>query len=165
MAGEGYRYAIWDIAGGYALEMGGPTVTVTSNWQIGQPFFRGIVNDDNDHQVVVQIDRQGIGYRLFHAGSRADVVVLNPRTAELAALMPVKAPPDMSKYLLSPMPGLLVSVAVDEGQEVKAGEVLAVVEAMKMENILRAERDATVSRLHAKPGESLSVDQKIVEFA
>ena len=79
--------------------------------------------------------------------------------------MPVKAPLDLSKYLLSPMPGLLVSLAINEGQEVKAGEVLAVVEAMKMENILRAERDGRIAKLHAEPGESLAVDQKIVEFA
>ncbi|PKU21884.1 acetyl-CoA carboxylase biotin carboxylase subunit [Telmatospirillum siberiense] len=163
--GTNYPYAIRPIEGGYALEMGGPTVSVLSNWDIGQPFFRGVVKDDNDHQVVVQIDRHGVGYRLFHAGSRADAVVLSPRAAELAALMPVKAAPDMSQYLLSPMPGLLVSLGVAEGQDVKAGEVLAVVEAMKMENILRAERDGTIAKVHANPGESLAVDQKIVEFA
>jgi len=163
--GRNYPYVIRPVEGGYALEMGGPTILVFSNWVIGQPFFRGVVNDDNDHQVVVQIDRHGIGYRLFHSGSRADAVVLSPRAAELAALMPVKTAPDMSKYLLSPMPGLLVSVAVTEGQDVKAGEVLAVVEAMKMENILRAERDGKIGKLHAEPGESLAVDQKIVEFA
>jgi propionyl-CoA carboxylase alpha chain len=123
-----------------------------------------VVNDDNNHEVVVQVDRQGIGYRLFHAGSRADVVVLTPRAAELADLMPEKTPPDMSRFLLSPMPGLLVSLAVAEGQEIKAGEVLAVVEAMKMENVLRAERDGRVAVIHAQPGESLAVDQKIIEF-
>ena len=80
-------------------------MTVRSDWNVGQPLFRGVVNDDNDHHVVVQVDRYGIGYRLFHAGSRADAVVLTPRAAALAARMPVKAPPDMSKYLLSPMPG------------------------------------------------------------
>jgi propionyl-CoA carboxylase alpha chain len=79
--------------------------------------------------------------------------------------MPVKAAPDTSKFLLSPMPGLLASVAVSEGQEVKTGEVMAVVEAMKMENVLRATRDGTVKTLHAKAGDSLRVDQKIVEFA
>ena len=78
--------------------------------------------------------------------------------------MPKKQPPDLSKYLLSPMPGLLVSLAVAEGQEVKAGQELAVVEAMKMENLLRAEQDGTVAKLHAAPGDSLAVDQKIVEF-
>ncbi len=163
--GTNYPYKISTIEGGYALEMGGPTITVTSDWDIGQPLFRGVVNDDNKHAIVVQIDRKGQGYQLFHNGSLATVVVYSPRGAELAALMPVKAAPDMSKYLLSPMPGLLVSVAVTEGQEVKAGEVLAVVEAMKMENILRAERDGTVAKIHPKAGDSLAVDQKIIEFA
>ena len=79
--------------------------------------------------------------------------------------MPEKPKPDLSRHLLSPMPGLLVSIAVGEGQEVKAGEELAVVEAMKMENVLRAERDGRVAKLCAKPGDSLAVDQVILEFA
>ena len=78
--------------------------------------------------------------------------------------MPIKAPPDTSQYLLSPMPGLLVSLAVASGDEVKAGQEVAVVEAMKMENLLRAERDGKVARLHAHPGDTLAVDQPIVEF-
>ena len=93
-----------------------------------------------------------------------EIMVMHPRTAELAALMPVKQPPDLSKFLLSPMPGLLVSVAVVEGQEVKAGEELAVVEAMKMENILRAVSDGKVSKICAASGDSLAVDQAILEF-
>ncbi|HIJ63066.1 MAG TPA: ATP-grasp domain-containing protein, partial [Rhodospirillaceae bacterium] len=152
------------IDGGYALDLGGPTMTVRSDWDIGYPLFRGVVNDDNNHQVVVQVDRQGIGYRLFHAGSQVDVRVLSPRAAQLFELMPKKAAPDMSKFLLSPMPGLLVSLVASEGGEVKAGQVLAVIEAMKMENVLRAERDAVVAKVHAKPGDSLAVDQKIIEF-
>jgi propionyl-CoA carboxylase alpha chain len=79
--------------------------------------------------------------------------------------MPVKVPPDLSRFLLSPMPGLLVSVAVKPGDEVKAGQELAVVEAMKMENILRADADAVVAKVHAAAGDSLAVDQPIVEFA
>jgi propionyl-CoA carboxylase alpha chain len=91
-------------------------------------------------------------------------MVLSPRVADLQALMPVKAPPDMSKYLLSPMPGLLTRVSVQVGQEVKAGEELAVIEAMKMENVLRAEQDAKVAKITAAPGDSLAVDQAIIEF-
>jgi len=79
--------------------------------------------------------------------------------------MPHKPAPDLSKYILSPMPGLLVSLAVKEGQAVKAGEALAVVEAMKMENVLKAERDGTVKKVHQKAGDSLAVDQMILEFA
>jgi propionyl-CoA carboxylase alpha chain len=90
--------------------------------------------------------------------------VLTARAAELHALMPRKPPPDLSKFLLSPMPGLLREVTVAVGQEVRAGEKLAVIEAMKMENVLRAENDARVKALLAKPGESLAVDQSIIEF-
>jgi propionyl-CoA carboxylase alpha chain len=79
--------------------------------------------------------------------------------------MPVKRTPDLSRFLLSPMPGLLVKIAVELGQEVKAGEELAVVEAMKMENVLRAERDGTVAKIHTQAGDSLAVDQTILEFA
>ena len=99
----------------------------------------------------VQVDAVGSGWRLIHEGGQAEALVLTPRQAELYALMPVKAAPDTSKFLLSPMPGLLASVAVSEGQEVKAGEVLAVVEAMKMENVLRAMRDGTV-KIAARQG-------------
>ena len=81
------------------------------------------------------------------------------------ALMPIKEPPDTSKYLLCPMPGLVVSICVSEGDEVAAGDSLCVVEAMKMENVLKAERDAEVSKIVAKPGDSLNVDAVILEFA
>ena len=119
---------------------------------------------DGEH-MVVQVDAAGSGWRLFNEGGQAEALVLTPRQAELYALMPIKAAPDTSKFLLSHMPGLLASVAVREGQEVKAGEALAVVEAMKMENVLRATQDGTVKVLHAKAGDSLKVDQKILEFA
>nr|MCU0258860.1 biotin/lipoyl-binding protein [Solirubrobacteraceae bacterium] len=86
------------------------------------------------------------------------------RAAELNRLMPEKQPPDLSRYLLSPMPGLLVDVAVSAGQQVRAGERLAVIEAMKMENVLLAQRDAVVKKVSAGKGESLAVDQVILEF-
>jgi propionyl-CoA carboxylase alpha chain len=147
--------------GGFAIVVGGEVVDVKTDWQLGQPLFRAVVDD---RQVCVQVDREGVTYVLAHAGSRAKVLVLTKHAAEMQKLMPFKAPPDMSKFLLSPMPGLLRSVEVTEGQEVKAGEALAVVEAMKMENILKAERDGTVAKIHAQAGESLAVDQKIIEF-
>ena len=96
---------------------------------------------------------------------KAAMEVMKKYRAELAALMPVKAAADMSKYLLCPMPGLVVSVNVEEGQDVKAGEALAVVEAMKMENVLTAERDAKVKKVNAKKGDSLALDDVILEFA
>ena len=87
------------------------------------------------------------------------------REAHAARLMPVKKPPDTGKWLLCPMPGLVRSIEVKEGQEVKAGETLAVVEAMKMQNVLRAERDGTVKKVHAAAGATLAVDALILEFA
>jgi propionyl-CoA carboxylase alpha chain len=111
-----------------------------------------------------QIERLALAYRVVHQGAQIEVRVLSPRAAELNALMPFKAPPDLSKFLLSPMPGLLVDVAVAPGQAVRAGEKLAVIEAMKMENILIASQDCVVAQVRAGKGESLSVDQVILEF-
>ena len=150
-----------ETASGYAVISGGASFELISDWKLGDPLYHGTANG---RPVSVQADRKGVGYRLSHGGAELDLLVLSPRAAELAALMPVKQAPDMSRFLLSPMPGLLVSLAVALEQEVKAGQELAVIEAMKMENVLRAERDGTVKILHAKPGDSLAVDQAIVEF-
>ena len=109
--------------------------------------------------------RNPLAYRIQHGGLSVELTVLSPRAAELQALMPYKAPPDTSKLLLSPMPGLLVHLAAQVGQTVQAGERLAVIEAMKMENILTAVQDVTVAEVLATPGESLSVDQPILRFA
>jgi propionyl-CoA carboxylase alpha chain len=145
----------------FVVEADGRRLAIETDWSPGEPLMHATI----DRQVVVvQVDAMGSGWRLINEGGQADALVLTPRQAELYALMPVKAAPDTSKFLLSPMPGLLASVAVNEGQEVKAGEALAVVEAMKMENVLRAVRDGTVKTLHAKAGDSLRVDQKIIEF-
>ncbi len=111
-----------------------------------------------------QIERSGLGYRIQHNGSGVYARVFNPRVAQLEALMPFKAPPDLSKVLLSPMPGLLVDVAVQVGQTVRAGEKLAAIEAMKMENILFAQQDCVVDEIVANKGESLAVDQVIMKF-
>ncbi|MGL4410196.1 MAG: biotin/lipoyl-containing protein, partial [Zoogloea sp.] len=137
------------------------TYAVRSDWNFGQLLYRGTFNGE---PFCMQVERVGLKYRLFHWGTVADLLVLEHRAADLHKLMPFKAPPDMSKFLLSPMPGLLTQVAVSEGQEVKAGEVLAKIEAMKMENILKAERDCVVEKILAKAGESLSVDQPIIAF-
>jgi propionyl-CoA carboxylase alpha chain len=148
--------------GDFTVKAGDRSIAIHTDWVSGDPLLHGTVDGT---AVAVQVDAVGSGWRLIHEGGQADVLVLTPRQAELYALMPVKAAPDTSKFLLSPMPGLLASVAVAEGQEVKAGEALAVVEAMKMENVLRAVQDGTVKTLHAKAGDSLKVDQKIIEFA
>ncbi|HEX4191571.1 MAG TPA: acetyl/propionyl/methylcrotonyl-CoA carboxylase subunit alpha [Stellaceae bacterium] len=135
---------------------------VTTRWQPGDAIFRGTVDGV---ATLFQIERAGIGWRLERGGAVLELKVLPPAAAEALARMPAKPPPDLSQHLVSPMPGLLVSLAVIEGQEVKAGEELAVIEAMKMENVLRAERDGTIKKLCARPGDSLAVDQIILEFA
>ncbi|HEX7636905.1 MAG TPA: acetyl/propionyl/methylcrotonyl-CoA carboxylase subunit alpha [Burkholderiaceae bacterium] len=117
---------------------------------------------------VAQVDRglprDPLAYRVAHDGARIDVTVVSPRAAALSTWMKHKAPPDTSKLLLSPMPGLLVQVAVAAGQHVQAGERLAVIEAMKMENILVAAQDGVVAELVAAPGQSLAVDETILRF-
>ncbi|WP_299438945.1 acetyl/propionyl/methylcrotonyl-CoA carboxylase subunit alpha [uncultured Rhodospira sp.] len=147
---------------GFRVVVDNEPMVVRTGWRLGQSLFTCEING---HPESVQIDREGVSYRLFHAGASDRAVVMTAEAARYAALMPKKQPPDLSKFLLSPMPGLLVSVAVEPGQEVKSGEALAVVEAMKMENILRSEVDGTVAKVHAQPGDSLSVDQVILEFA
>jgi propionyl-CoA carboxylase alpha chain len=133
-----------------------------SDWWPGQPVWTGMVHA---RSVSVQIRPILNGYELAHRGIRARTRVYTEQEAALAALMPEKAPPDISKLLLCPMPGLVKAIHVAAGQEIKAGEPLCVVEAMKMENILRAERDGTVKAIKAKPGDSLAVDAVIMEFA
>ena len=147
--------------GGYDVIYMGEVYQVRSDWQFGFPLFKGTLNGT---EICIQVERRDMHYRLFHWGSQADVMVLSPRVAELQALMPEKELPDLSQYLLSPMPGLLTKLTAQVGQEVKAGEELAVIEAMKMENVLRAEHDAKVAKLLAAPGDSLAVDQPILEF-
>ncbi len=144
------------------VKAGKKSMRIKTDWIFTDQLF---IVDMDGTQATVQVDRRGIGYRLFYAGSQLDVMVYTAGDAELARLMPHKPPPDLSKYLLSPMPGLLVSLAVKEGQDVKAGETLAVVEAMKMENVLKAERDGVVKKIHEAAGGSLAVDQMILEFA
>jgi propionyl-CoA carboxylase alpha chain len=138
------------------------TQEVTTSWQPGEILIRAQVDGI---ATLFQIERRGIGWVLTRGGAELDIKVLPPAAAAALAGMPEKPKPDLSRHLLSPMPGLLVSLSVAAGQEVKAGEALAVVEAMKMENVLRAERDGTVAKLCAEAGDSLAVDQVILEFA
>ena len=137
-------------------------ITLSSSWKPGEPVWMGSVNGA---RVSVQVRPIANGFLLSWRGAHARTQVYTEREANYARLMPVKAATDTGKKVLCPMPGLVKQIAVVEGQEVKAGEMLAVVEAMKMENVLRAERDGTVKKLHAKPGDSLAVDAVILEFA
>src|SRR6185369_12832679 len=147
------------------VEVAGRRYEICTTWHLGGARIRGTVNGK---PFIAQVERglpgNRLAFRITHNGARLDAIVLSPRGAELHALMPYKAPPDMSRFLLSPMPGLLVDVAVQEGQKVQAGERLAVIEAMKMENVLFAAADGVVAKVLAGKGESLMVDQPIVEF-
>lgn len=161
MGGEKYPITVRPAEGGYEVLHAGHTYRVATDWQFGQPLFRGAINGN---RVCIQVERRHLRYRLFHWGTQIDVLVLSARAAELLALMPPKPPPDTSKFLLSPMPGLLARIIVAVGEDVKAGQDLAIIEAMKMENVLRAERDAKVAQVLAAVGETLAVDQPILEF-
>jgi len=146
----GFHVALGDAR--YVIEFDTPLREVVIHGRIdGTPFC-------------AQIERLGLAYRVIHNGTQVDAKVVSPLAAQMHALMPVKAPPDLSRFLLSPMPGLLVDVTVKPGQKVLAGEKLAVIEAMKMENILLATQDAVVAEVKAAKGESLAVDQIIIRF-
>jgi propionyl-CoA carboxylase alpha chain len=159
--GADHEVTVEPAAGGWDVTFSGDRYEIRSDWQFGQILYQGTINSE---PFCMQVERRGLKYRLFHWGTQMDLLVMTARAAHLQALMPHKAPPDMSKFLLSPMPGLLTQIAVQPAQEVKAGEVLAKIEAMKMENVLKAERDCVVEKLLANPGESLAVDQPIIAF-
>jgi propionyl-CoA carboxylase alpha chain len=135
---------------------------LASTWKPGDPIWSGTIDD---RPISVQVRPVLNGFDLSHRGVETRAYVYTEREAAAARLMPAKKVADSGKAVRCPMPGLVVSIAVSEGQEVKAGETLAVVEAMKMENVLRAERDGVVKAIRAKPGDSLAVDAVIMEFA
>ena len=147
-------------------EGGDKVYEISSDSHLRDARIEGLVNGQ---PFTVQIER-GVGknplaLRVVHNGTQIEALVLSPRGAELHQLMPYKAPPDLSKFLLSPMPGLLIDISVQPGQKVQAGEKLAVIEAMKMENILFAAQDGVVGKISASQGDSLAVDDVILEFA
>jgi len=160
--GRSFAVSVRPENGAYCVEIEGERRLAATDWRPGEVLLQIRIGE---RLATVQIERlTGAVFRLMHGGVIRRAQVLLPRAAELLALMPEKQASDTSRLLLSPMPGLLSSVAVTQGQEVKAGEPLAVVEAMKMENILRAERDGRIARIRANPGDSLTVDQVILEF-
>ncbi|EGJ20654.1 propionyl-CoA carboxylase, alpha subunit [Cereibacter sphaeroides WS8N] len=162
LQGESYHVSIAaDREGSTVSFSDGASLRVTSDWTPGQPLARVMVDGK---PLVMKVGKIPMGFRLRLRGADLKVNVRTPRQAELALLMPEKLPPDTSKYLLCPMPGLVVKINVAEGDEVQEGQALATVEAMKMENILRAERRGTVKKIAAAPGASLRVDDVIMEF-
>ena len=153
--------SVQESARGYNVTVKGKEYKIESDWSPGQIIYKATVNGQ---EIAAQVERIGLFYRLQFDGVRVDSLVLTPAGAEMQKLMPFKEPPDMSKFLLSPMPGLLVDVAVTVGQKVEAGQRLAAIEAMKMENVLVATQDGVVAEVMAAKGESLAVDQQILRF-
>jgi propionyl-CoA carboxylase alpha chain len=162
IAGRTHHVQFDGFEGGYLAYVDeGEGRELIGRWQPGQSLFKGTIDGRSR---TVQIARRGRQWRLTARGASLVVDVLPIHVAELSRHMIEKIPPDLSKYLLCPMPGLLTTLHVAEGEKVEAGQPLAVVEAMKMENILRAEKSGTVKSLAAKAGESLAVDSVILEF-
>ena len=160
--GQDYRVTVAaDRDGSTVIFVDGQKMRVTSDWLPGQSLATLTVDGD---PLVLKVGTVPMGFRIRVRGADLKVHVRTPRAAELAKLMPEKLPPDTSKFLLCPMPGLVVKIAVEEGQEVQEGQSLATVEAMKMENILKAERRGVVRKINAAPGASLKVDDVIMEF-
>jgi len=154
------------------ITCGDRTYEIQSDSRIGETLVTGTCNGkpfaaqvERARSTASDAGKSPLAIRVVHGGAQIEAMVMRPRAAELFKLMPHKTPPDLSRFLLSPMPGLLVDLSVKEGQKVRAGERLAVIEAMKMENILTAARDATVDELLVKAGTSLAVDRPILSFA
>jgi propionyl-CoA carboxylase alpha chain len=141
----------------------GRTLTLDAiDWRPGKPVFKGVLDGK---AFTAQVEPAPEGFRIRHRAASAKVLVLTPRTAELHEKLPPKVAADTSKMVLSPMPGLVVTLDVAVGQLVRSGEAVAVIEAMKMQNIIRAERDGTVKAVNAKAGDSVAADEVLVEFA
>ena len=151
--------------GASTVQVGDRNYQIASGAALGAVRIEGLVDT---RPFVAQVERGAgknpLALRVSHNGTQIEAMVLSPLGARLQKLMPYKAPPDLSKFLMSPMPGLLVEVSVQPGQQVQAGEKLAVIEAMKMENVLFATQDGVVGKVSANKGESLAVDQVILEF-
>ncbi|MCO4842865.1 MAG: acetyl/propionyl/methylcrotonyl-CoA carboxylase subunit alpha [Yoonia sp.] len=161
LQGQSFDTVIAADKSGSTVTIGGKTLRVEGDWTPGDPLAKMMVDGT---PLVMKIGKISGGFRVRYRGADLKVHVRTPRQAELAALMPEKVAPDTSKLLLCPMPGLIVKVDVAVGDEVQEGQALCTVEAMKMENILRAEKKGTVSKINASAGDSLAVDEIIMEF-
>ncbi len=158
-----FSFEVDETPKGLALRFGsGETLTVISTWSPGGPVWQGAIDGE---RIAAQVRPILNGVLLSHAGAFAEARVYTEREAGLARLMPAKVAADGGKHLICPMPGLIREILVSEGQAVKAGEALAIIEAMKMENVLRAERDATVKKIHASAGQSMAVDAVIMDLS
>lgn len=160
--GDSFELAVSRVGAAGKVSVGGSRFEIESEWRPGSPTLNARINGE---VVNVNIAPTSLGFYLVSGALALDLVLLAPARAALYRQMPIKQAPDMSKFLLSPMPGLLVRLSASVGDAVKAGEELAVVEAMKMENVLRAERDGVIEKVHVGAGANLILDQAILEFA
>jgi propionyl-CoA carboxylase alpha chain len=159
--GQNHQVSIDSQPECWKVNLDGKEYIVEDHWLPTQQVYAGKVDGV---PLYLQVEKSGVSYNVV-CGAFADTIrVMTSPTARLNELMLEKQAPDMSRFLLSPMPGLLVSLSVEAGQSVKAGQELAVIEAMKMENSLKANHDCTVATVLAQPGQTLEVDQPIVEF-
>ena len=161
-AGERYPVRLESTSSRYQIDSGDSRFEVDAHWRPGDPQFE--LHEEGSSRIFLIVPQPPDGYVLHHRGRRRTLRVLSPRAAALDTFMPEKRAADTSRFLLSPMPGLLISLSVRAGDLVKSGQPLAVIEAMKMENVLRASRDAVVANVVAQAGARLSVDQPLIEF-
>jgi propionyl-CoA carboxylase alpha chain len=162
IAGQTHHVAFDEDEDGLIATIDGSSqLRLDGDWEPGQPLFEATLDGD---PLPVRVERKGRRWKLTTRGAAHMVDVWPPHIAALSQHMIEKVPPDLSRFLLCPMPGLLVSLKVAEGDKVEAGQPLATIEAMKMENILRAEKSGVVKRVDAKPGDSLAVDAVILEL-
>ncbi len=162
LAGEQIPIAVSGDGDRFEVAIGDADIMVATDWRVGSPLFEASIDGTSRW---LAIEKHGSGMAVTTRGASHRVRVLTPRAAALAKFMLPKVAPDLSRFLLCPMPGLVVSIAVKEGDKVEAGQQLATVEAMKMENILRAQKTGTIGKVLAKAGDSLAVDAVILEFA
>jgi propionyl-CoA carboxylase alpha chain len=162
LGGEAYPVAVKHADGGTEVTFDdGESLAIATGWKVGETLVQATVGDA---ELVVKANTIRGGVLFRYRGAELKMVVLTPRRAELSAIMPEKLPPDTSKMLLCPMPGLIVNLNVGVGDEIQEGQALCTVEAMKMENVLRAEKKGIVSKINAVIGDSLAVDDVIMEF-
>ena len=161
IAGVAYRCSVEPEDEGYSVRVDSYALKLTTAWTGAEKVTAFCVDGERYY---AQVERTDIGYSVVHAGFLVSALILEPHTSELYDFMPLRTPKDQSHLLLSPMPGLLISIDVEAGDAVHAGQALAVIEAMKMENVLKAERDCVIETIHAAVGDTLEPDQPVIEF-
>jgi len=160
--GDRYLPIKLDLGEGQAsVEFEGKTHAVVSGWVPGNPLFEGVIDGE---PFAVKLSEEAGGFQVRHRGVSLRAIVCSPVMAELHQRLPEKEKPDLSKLVISPMPGLVVSIDVEVGQTLQEGEAICIVEAMKMQNIIRAEADGTVKAINVSAGDSVAADEVMVEF-